>query len=158
MVASPTQAVVALPHAVVVPPTQAIAMLQGPAAAAAKASAEAVPTPSNLPAAPVAAVPTAHPPFALRNDIEGNPIRWLQIRLADSGGYDGRIDGVVGPRTIEAYAAFRRVHGLPDSSDVDVAALALLEHPASAPPAIATPASAPSAIPTPTSATRIPHG
>jgi len=45
----------------------------------------------------------------------------LQTALRDAGYYDGAVDGVYGPATVEAVEALQKAHGLPSTGTVDKA-------------------------------------
>jgi peptidoglycan hydrolase-like protein with peptidoglycan-binding domain len=51
----------------------------------------------------------------------------LQKSLADAGYYQGPIDGVYGPATVDAVSALQRAHGLPVTGTVDKATDAALQ-------------------------------
>jgi peptidoglycan hydrolase-like protein with peptidoglycan-binding domain len=51
----------------------------------------------------------------------------LQKSLADAGYYQGQIDGVYGPATVDAVKALQKVHGLPVTGTVDKATAAGLQ-------------------------------
>ena len=45
----------------------------------------------------------------------------LQTSLRDAGYYDGEVDGVYGPATVDAVEALQKAHGLPSTGTVDKA-------------------------------------
>ena len=51
----------------------------------------------------------------------------LQKSLRDAGYYDGEVDGVYGPGTVEAVEALQKAHGLPTTGTVDKATAAALQ-------------------------------
>jgi len=51
----------------------------------------------------------------------------LQQALRDAGYYDGSVDGVYGPATVEAIEALQKAHGLPTTGTVDKATAAALQ-------------------------------
>lgn len=51
----------------------------------------------------------------------------LQKSLRDAGYYDGEVDGVYGPTTVDAVEALQEAHGLPSTGTVDNATAAALE-------------------------------
>jgi peptidoglycan hydrolase-like protein with peptidoglycan-binding domain len=51
----------------------------------------------------------------------------LQRSLAEAGYYDGQIDGVYGPQTVEAVKALQKAHGLPVTGAVDKATATALQ-------------------------------
>ena len=51
----------------------------------------------------------------------------LQTSLAAAGYYDGEVDGVYGPQTVDAVVALQEAHGLPTTGTVDKATAAALE-------------------------------
>ncbi|MEL6615302.1 MAG: peptidoglycan-binding domain-containing protein [Bacteroidota bacterium] len=71
----------------------------------------------------------------VRDPLAGVPppgrerVRWVQSRLNDRGFECGAVDGRVGRNTRACIQAFRRAHGLSDSTEVDNDLLALLNTP-----------------------------
>ncbi len=51
----------------------------------------------------------------------------LQQSLSDAGFYDGAVDGVYGPATVDAVEALQKTHGLPVTGTVDKATAAALQ-------------------------------
>jgi peptidoglycan hydrolase-like protein with peptidoglycan-binding domain len=51
----------------------------------------------------------------------------LQKSLRDAGYYDGEVDGVYGPATVDAVEALQKAHGLPSTGTVDKATAAALQ-------------------------------
>ena len=51
----------------------------------------------------------------------------LQKSLRDAGYYDGEVDGVYGPATVDAVEALQKAHGLPTTGTVDKATAAALQ-------------------------------
>ena len=51
----------------------------------------------------------------------------LQKSLRDAGYYDGEVDGVYGPATVDAVEALQKAHGLPATGTVDKATAAALQ-------------------------------
>ena len=51
----------------------------------------------------------------------------LQQSLRDAGYYDGAVDGVYGPATVDAIEALQKAHGLPATGTVDKATAAALQ-------------------------------
>ena len=51
----------------------------------------------------------------------------LQQSLLDAGHYDGEVDGVYGPATVDAVVALQKAHGLPTTGTLDKATAAALE-------------------------------
>ena len=51
----------------------------------------------------------------------------LQQSLLDAGYYDGEVDGVYGPATVDAIEALQQAHGLPSTGTVDKATAAALQ-------------------------------
>jgi murein L,D-transpeptidase YcbB/YkuD len=51
----------------------------------------------------------------------------LQKSLRDAGYYDGEVDGVYGPETVDAVEALQKSHGLPTTGTVDNATAAALQ-------------------------------
>jgi murein L,D-transpeptidase YcbB/YkuD len=51
----------------------------------------------------------------------------LQTSLRDAGYYDGEVDGIYGPMTVEAVQALQEAHGLPSTGTVDRATAAALQ-------------------------------
>ena len=51
----------------------------------------------------------------------------LQQSLRDTGYYDGEVDGVYGPATVDAVEALQQAHGLPSTGTVDKATAAALQ-------------------------------
>ena len=51
----------------------------------------------------------------------------LQKSLRDAGYYDGEVDGVYGPATVDAVEALQQAHGLPSTGTVDKATAAALQ-------------------------------
>ena len=51
----------------------------------------------------------------------------LQQSLRDAGYYDGEVDGVYGPATVDAVEALQKAHGLPSTGTVDKATAAALQ-------------------------------
>jgi murein L,D-transpeptidase YcbB/YkuD len=51
----------------------------------------------------------------------------LQQSLLDAGHYDGEVDGVYGPATVDAVVALQQAHGLPATGTLDKATAAALE-------------------------------
>ena len=51
----------------------------------------------------------------------------LQQSLLDAGYYDGEVDGVYGPATVDAIEALQQAHGLPTTGTVDKATAAALQ-------------------------------
>jgi peptidoglycan hydrolase-like protein with peptidoglycan-binding domain len=51
----------------------------------------------------------------------------LQKSLRDAGYFDGEVDGVYGPKTVDAVEALQKAHGLPTTGTVDKATAAALE-------------------------------
>jgi peptidoglycan hydrolase-like protein with peptidoglycan-binding domain len=51
----------------------------------------------------------------------------LQQSLLDAGYYDGEVDGVDGPATVDAIEALQQAHGLPGTGTVDKATAAALQ-------------------------------
>ena len=51
----------------------------------------------------------------------------LQTSLRDAGYYQGEVDGVYGPATVDAVEALQEAHGLPSTGTVDKATAAALE-------------------------------
>ena len=51
----------------------------------------------------------------------------LQQSLRDAGYYDGEVDGVYGPATVDAVEALQKAHGLPVTGTVDKATAAALQ-------------------------------
>ena len=51
----------------------------------------------------------------------------LQSSLSTAGYYDGDVDGVYGPQTVDAVVALQDAHGLPTTGTVDKATAAALE-------------------------------
>ena len=51
----------------------------------------------------------------------------LQTSLRDAGYYDGEVDGVYGPATVDAVEALQKAHGLPSTGTVDKATAAALQ-------------------------------
>ena len=51
----------------------------------------------------------------------------LQKSLRDAGYYDGEVDGVYGPATVDAVEALQQAHGLPTTGTVDKATAAALQ-------------------------------
>ena len=51
----------------------------------------------------------------------------LQRSLLDAGYYDGEVDGVYGPATVDAVEALQQAHGLPSTGTVDKATAAALQ-------------------------------
>ena len=50
----------------------------------------------------------------------------LQQDLADAGYFDGKVDGVYGPETVDAVAALQKANGLPQTGTMDKATEAAL--------------------------------
>ena len=59
-------------------------------------------------------------------DAVGDYTRALQQDLADAGFYDGEVDGVYGPETVDAVAALQKANGLPQTGTMDKATEAAL--------------------------------
>ncbi len=51
----------------------------------------------------------------------------LQTQLRDAGYYEGEVDGIYGPQTVDAVEALQEAHGLPVSGTVDKATAAALQ-------------------------------
>jgi peptidoglycan hydrolase-like protein with peptidoglycan-binding domain len=51
----------------------------------------------------------------------------LQQSLLDAGYYDGEVDGVYGPATVDAIEALQQAHGLPSTGTLDKATAAALQ-------------------------------
>lgn len=67
-------------------------------------------------------------PFDVNRSIAEEKIRWLQTQLGANKLYVAEVDGLFGPRTVQALHQFQRWHGLPTDNRVDAWVLFLLEH------------------------------
>lgn len=67
-------------------------------------------------------------PFDVNQTVAEEQIRWLQTQLSANSLYAAEIDGIFGPRTLNALYQFQRWHGLPAENRVDAWVLFLLEH------------------------------
>ena len=68
----------------------------------------------------------SEPIYGYNNLAPGQVIQNVQLALRDSGYYPGAIDGLIGPQTRAALAAFQRDHGLIVTSAVDEPTLVTL--------------------------------
>lgn len=67
-------------------------------------------------------------PFDVNRSMAEEKMRWLQMQLSANKLYVAEVDGLFGPRTLNALHQFQRWHGLPADNRVDAWVLFLLEH------------------------------
>lgn len=67
--------------------------------------------PPKTPAVDMGACPYEYPAITIKYTMQGNEVRWLQWML-NRHGYNVQIDGIYGPRTLEAVKDFQKKHGL----------------------------------------------
>ncbi len=78
-------------------------------------------------AAPMQPAPAATAPSS-RVAMAGDDVRAAQETLKEHGLYRGQLDGLAGPETRAAVAAYQRRNGLPASGTLDGATMARLEN------------------------------